>query len=84
MEARAAITFIIAQTLFKIIFEFQGAKIFSQSHPLPAFTIIVIFTIAWATLCLLCLANITKTCQILLADYPFQKTKRPYFPRQVE
>ena len=58
MEARAAITFIIAQILFKIIFEFEGAKIFSQSHPLPAFTIIVIFTIAWATICLLCLANL--------------------------
>ena len=58
MEAKAAIAFIIAQIFFKIIFEFEGAKIFAKSHPMPAFTIIVIFTIAWAVICLLCLANL--------------------------
>lgn len=58
MEAKAAIAFIIAQILFKIIFEFEGSRIFAESHPMPAFTIIVIFTIAWAVICLLCLANI--------------------------
>ena len=58
MEAKAAIAFIIAQILFKIIFEFEGSRIFAESHPMPAFTIIVIFTIAWAVVCLLCLANI--------------------------
>ena len=58
MEAKAAITFIIAQILFKIIFEFEGSRIFAESHPMPAFTIIVIFTIAWAVVCLLCLANL--------------------------
>jgi hypothetical protein len=58
MEAKAAIAFIIAQILFKIIFEFEGSRIFAESHPMPAFTIIVIFTIAWAIICLLCLANL--------------------------
>jgi len=58
MEAKAAIAFIIAQLLFKIIFEFEGSRIFAESHPMPAFTIIVIFTIAWAVICLLCLANL--------------------------
>ena len=58
MESKAAIAFIIAQILFKIIFEFEGAKIFAESHPMPAFTIVVIFTIAWAVICLLCLANL--------------------------
>ena len=58
MEAKAATAFIIAQILFKIIFEFEGARIFAESHPMPAFTIIVIFTIAWAVICLLCLANL--------------------------
>lgn len=58
MEAKAAIAFIIAQILFKIIFEFEGSRIFAESHPMPAFTIIVIFTIAWAVICLLCLANL--------------------------
>ena len=58
MEAKAAIAFIIAQILFKIIFEFEGSRIFAESHPMPAFTIIVIFTIAWAVVCLLCLANL--------------------------
>ena len=58
MEAKAAITFIVAQILFKIIFEFEGSRIFAESHPMPAFTIIVIFTIAWAVICLLCLANL--------------------------
>ena len=58
MEAKAAIAFIIAQILFKIIFEFKGSRIFAESHPMPAFTIIVIFTIAWAVICLLCLANL--------------------------
>ena len=58
MEAKAAIAFIIAQILFKIIFEFEGSRIFAESHPMPAFTIIVIFTIAWVVICLLCLANL--------------------------
>ena len=58
MEAKAAIAFIIAQILFKIIFEFEGSRIFAESHPMPAFTIIIIFTIAWAVICLLCLANL--------------------------
>ncbi len=58
MEAKAAIAFIVAQILFKIIFEFEGSKMFAQSHPMPAFTIIVAFTIAWAIICLLCLANL--------------------------
>jgi hypothetical protein len=58
MEAKAAIAFIIAQILFKIIFEFEGSRIFAESHPMPAFTIIVIFTITWAVVCLLCLANL--------------------------
>lgn len=58
IEAKAAIAFIIAQILFKIIFEFGGSKIFAETHPMPAFTIIVIFTIVWAVICLLCLANV--------------------------
>ena len=58
MEAQAAIAFIVAQILFKIIFEFEGSKIFAESHPIPAFTIIVIFTIAWIAIFLLCLANL--------------------------
>ena len=58
MEAKAAIAFIIAQILFKIIFEFEGSRIFAESHPMPAFTIIVFFTIAWAVICTLCLANL--------------------------
>ena len=58
MEAQAAIAFIIAQILFKIIFEFEGSKIFAETHPMPAFSIIVAFTIAWIVICLLCLANL--------------------------
>lgn len=58
MEAKAAIAFIVAQILFKIIFEFEGARIFSETHHMPAFTIIVIFTITWSIICLLCLANL--------------------------
>ncbi|MHC1598043.1 MAG: hypothetical protein ACXQS3_00515 [Candidatus Methanofastidiosia archaeon] len=58
MKAQAAIAFIIAQILFKIIFEFEGAKIFAETHPMPAFTIMVVFTIAWTVICLLCLANL--------------------------
>ncbi len=58
MEAKAAIAFIIAQILFKIIFEFEGSQIFAGTHPIPAFTIIVIFTIAWSVICILCLANL--------------------------
>lgn len=58
MEAKATIAFIIAQILFKIIFELEGARIFSETHHMPAFTIIVIFTIAWSIICLLCLANL--------------------------
>lgn len=58
MEAKAAIAFIIAQILFKIIFEFEGSKIFAESHPMPAFTMIVIFTVVWAVICLLCLAKL--------------------------
>ncbi|MEA3453993.1 MAG: hypothetical protein U9R12_03565 [Candidatus Caldatribacteriota bacterium] len=58
MEAKAAIAFIITQILFKIIFEFEGSRIFAETHTMPAFTIIVIFTVAWAVICLLCLANL--------------------------
>jgi len=58
MEAKATIAFIIAQSLFKIIFELEGARIFSETHHMPAFTIIVAFTIAWSVICLLCLANL--------------------------
>jgi len=58
MEAKATIAFIVAQILFKIIFELEGAKIFSETHHMPAFTIIVIFTIAWSVICILCLANL--------------------------
>ena len=58
MEAKATIAFIIAQILFKIIFELEGARIFSETHHMPAFTIIVIFTIAWSVICILCLANL--------------------------
>jgi len=58
MEAKAAIAFIITQIFFKIIFEFEGSRIFAESHPMPAFTIIVIFTIAWTITLLLCLANL--------------------------
>jgi len=58
MEAQAAIAFIIAQILFKIIFEFEGSKIFAETHPMPAFSIIVAFTIAWIVICLLCLTNL--------------------------
>jgi len=57
MEAQATIAFIVAQILFKIIFEFEGSRIFAQTHPMPAFAIIVAFTIAWAVIGLLCLAN---------------------------
>jgi hypothetical protein len=55
MEVRAAIAFIIAQILFKIIFEFEGSRIFAETHRMPAFIIIVAFTIAWAIICILCL-----------------------------
>ena len=55
MEARAAIAFIIAQILFKIIFEFEGSRIFAETHRMPAFIVIVAFTIAWTIICILCL-----------------------------
>ncbi len=58
MEARAAITFIIAQILFKIIFEFEGSRIFAETHRMPAFTVIIAFTIAWAIICILCLVRL--------------------------
>lgn len=92
MESKAAISFIIAQILFKIIFEFEGSRIFAETHPMPAFTIIVIFTIAWAVICLLCLANLTigyllavilgilnlfPLVLLVLGIAPFQN--RPYF-----
>ena len=92
MEAQAAIAFIIAQILFKIIFEFEGARIFAESHPMPAFTLIVIFTIAWSIICLLCLANLRigyllavilgvlnlfPLVLLILGIAPFQN--RPYF-----
>ena len=57
MEAQATIAFIVAQILFKIIFEFEGSRIFAETHPMPAFAIIVAFTIAWTVIGLLCLAN---------------------------
>ena len=58
MEARAAIAFIIAQILFKIIFEFEGSRMFAETHRMPAFIIIVVFTIAWAIICVLCLVRL--------------------------
>ena len=58
IEAKATIAFIVAQIFFKIIFELEGARIFSETHHMPAFTIIVIFTIAWSVICILCLANL--------------------------
>jgi len=33
MEAQATIAFIVAQIMFKIIFEFEGSRIFAESHP---------------------------------------------------
>ena len=92
MGAKAAIAFIVAQILFKIIFEFEGSKIFSETHPMPAFTIIIIFTIAWGVICILCLANIRigylvavivgvlnlfPLVLLVLGIAPFQN--RPYF-----
>ena len=92
MEAQAAISFIVAQILFKIIFEFEGSRIFAETHTMPAFTIIVIFTIAWAVIGLLCLANLRTGYLIatifgilnlfplvllILGIAPFQN--RPYF-----
>ncbi len=92
MEAQAAIAFIVAQILFKIIFEFEGSKIFAETHPMPAFTVIVIFTIAWAVIGLLCLANLRigyliativgvlnlfPLVLLVLGIAPFQN--RPYF-----
>ena len=92
MEAKAAIAFIIAQILFKIIFEFEGSRIFAESHHMPAFTIIVLFTIAWAVICILCLANLRigyllsvilgvlnlfPLVLLILGIAPFQN--RPYF-----
>ena len=64
MEAQAAIAFIIAQILFKIIFEFEGSRVFAKTHPMPAFTIILVFTIAWAIICLMCLLKL-KTGYLL-------------------
>jgi len=58
MEAKAAIAFIVAQILFKLIFEFESSRTFAETHPMPAFKIIVIFTIVWAVICLLCLVNL--------------------------
>jgi hypothetical protein len=68
MEAKAAIAFIIAQILFKIIFEFEGSRIFAESHPMPAFTIIVIFTIV---------LNLFPLVLLIFGIAPFQN--RPYF-----
>jgi hypothetical protein len=53
MEAKAGIAFIITQILFKIIFESEGARIFAESGPMPAYTIIIVFTIDWIVICLL-------------------------------
>ncbi len=92
MESRAAIAFIVAQILFKIIFEFEGSRIFAEAHHIPAFAIIVIFTIAWSAVCLLCLANLRMgyllavvlgilnlfpLVLLVLGIAPFQS--RPYF-----
>ncbi len=92
MEAQATIAFIVAQILFKIIFEFEGSRIFAQTHPMPAFAIIVVFTIAWAVIGLLCLANwrtgyllavilgvlnLFPLVLLLFGIAPFQN--RPYF-----
>ena len=57
MEAQATLAFIVAQILFKMIFEFEGARIFAATHRMPAFAIVVILTIAWAVIGLLCLAK---------------------------
>ena len=92
IEAQAAIAFIVAQILFKIIFEFEGSRIFAQTHPMPAFAVIVAFTIAWAVIGLLCLANwrtgyllavilgvlnLFPLVLLLFGIAPFQN--RPYF-----
>ena len=58
MEAKAGIAFIITQILFKIIFESEGARILAESGSMQAYTIIIVFTIAWIVICLLCLANL--------------------------
>jgi len=63
MKAQAAIAFIIAQILFKIIFEFEGAKIFAETHPMPAFTIIIL--------------NLFPLVLLAFGIAPFQN--RPYF-----
>lgn len=92
MEARAAIAFIIAQILFKIIFEFEGSRIFAETYRMPAFIIIVAFTIAWAIICILCLVklrvgyllaiilgvlNLFPLVLLIFGMAPFQN--RPYF-----
>jgi hypothetical protein len=92
IEAQAAIAFIVAQILFKIIFEFEGSRIFAESHPMPAFAVIVAFTIAWVVIGLLCLANwrmgyllavilgvlnLFPLVLLLFGIAPFQN--RPYF-----
>lgn len=92
MESKATIAFIVAQILFKIIFEFEGSRIFAETHQLPAFAIIMIFTIAWSAICLLCLANLRigyllaiilgvlnlfPLVLLVLGVAPFQN--RPYF-----
>ncbi|MEA3352146.1 MAG: hypothetical protein U9Q82_16190 [Chloroflexota bacterium] len=92
MEAQATIAFIVAQILFKIIFEFEGSRIFAQTHPMPAFAIIVAFTIVWVIIGLLCLAkwrtgyllavilgvlNLFPLVLLVFGIAPFQN--RPYF-----
>jgi len=64
MEAQATLAFIVAQILFKIIFESEGARIFAVTHRMPAFAIVVILTIIWAVIGLLCLANL-RTAYLL-------------------
>ena len=58
MEKQATIAFIVAQILFKIIFEFEGSAIFQETHSIPAFTVIVVLTIIWGIICILCLIDL--------------------------
>ena len=58
MEKQATIAFIVAQILFKIIFEFEGSAIFGEAHSVPTFAVIVVLTIIWGVICVLCLLDL--------------------------
>ncbi len=58
IEKQATIAFIVTQILFKIIFEFEGSAIFQETHSMPAFTVIVILTIVWGIIGILCLIDL--------------------------